>query len=195
MEDGKMPQDATPETPVNDFQIQATTALDRCRQLVINSDDEYEECGAFGKGLKELKTKISAHFDPHCDRAYKAWKGLTDDRAKCLKPVDAAIQLAAAAMGRYKAECKRRADEAKAIEEAQAAAAAAAESKATEEFFREQGDIASAEAVKAEAPAMIRQAAQEVRAAPAPMLAPNSASRSGRRKNGKHQPMLAWPSR
>lgn len=163
---------ATPETPTNDFQIQATTALERCRGLKIESDDDYETTGQFGKMLKELKGQIEAHFNPHVKRAYDAWNGLTTEKAKCLKPVDEAIKLCAGAMGRYKQECDRRAAEAKRIEEEQAKAAAAAESEAAEKFFREQGDVAAAEAVKEVAPQMIAQAAQEVRSAPAPQLAP-----------------------
>ncbi len=38
--------------------------------------------------LRAIEQGIHAHYDPHCDRAHKLWKGLTDERGGYLKPVE-----------------------------------------------------------------------------------------------------------
>lgn len=128
---------------------EAALVVANAAAIVVNDDDSYEIAAESQRGLKELRDKIKAWFDPHVKRAHDAHKALTAERKALLDPVEAAINSTSRAMGAYYAELERQRKEEEAILRQKAAdeARQANEQQAVEaEVFM--GDKATADALR-----------------------------------------------
>lgn len=92
---------------VIDFQFKAES-------LVVESDKQYEEAGAFGRMLKEKMAEVSEFFAPMKKTAHEAHKQICDREKKTLAPLKNAETMLKKAMGAYalqKEKARREAEE------------------------------------------------------------------------------------
>lgn len=128
--------------------------------------------------LRTFETVIHAHYDPHCDRAHKVWKGLTDERGAHLKPIEVTRTALGERVAIWRSEQKR-------VEQAEQrrledAAREDQRTTAAREAARalEAGDVATAQTI-----------IEEAKTAPLPVVA---APRSALPRTGKTTTREPW---
>ena len=133
----------------NELAKQAESVVHQADSIIVVDDESYERAAEMQKGLKALRDKIKAWFDPHVERAHAAHKALTSERKSMLDPIENAIQTTSRAMGTYHAELERqrRADEE--ILRRKAAEEAARENRNLAAMAELDGDKAMAEGLRA----------------------------------------------
>ncbi len=149
---------AVQEQPV---ETEALEIVEQARAITINTDEDYQGAGEFLRtGIKAVRAKIAATFDPIIKAAHTAHKEAIGQRKIIEDPVKEAERIVKAAMGAYhhaqQAERRR-------IEEAQLKAArevAEAEQLERAVKLEEAGWSAEAEAVVSQpvAPVIVPQA-------------------------------------
>lgn len=101
--------------------------------------------------LCDVEKGIHEHYDPHCDRAHKVWKGLTDERGVQLRPVEAAKKVIGPRVAEWKADIERRENDAQRAREAAARKEQQENAqRAARQAIRE-GDVVTAAAIVEEA--------------------------------------------
>lgn len=109
--------------------------------------------------LRSFEATINEHYGPHCDRAHKTWKGLTDERAKYLRPIEEAKKALGERVAGWKLKVKR--DEERQQREF--------EERARQEQLAQAARDAEALAAQGRADEAAR-VVEEAKTAPAPML-------------------------
>lgn len=107
IDDSSSPAETELESSVIDFQFKAES-------LVVASDKEYEEAGAFGRMLKEKMAEVTEFFAPMKKTAHEAHKQICDREKKTLAPLKNAEAILKKAMGEYalkKEKARREAEE------------------------------------------------------------------------------------
>lgn len=90
---------------------EANSVLNRAREIVVTSDEEYSEAGEFIMGCKALIARIeTAHKIPK-RATYDAWKAAVAFETSQLEPVQEAMKLAGDVALEYKREQDRLAKE------------------------------------------------------------------------------------
>jgi len=90
---------------------EASSTLDRAREMVVASDEEYVICGEFIMGCKDLVKKITEYHADDIDRWHKGHKAALAKRDVDLEKVEQAIKLASDIELSYKQEQDRLAQE------------------------------------------------------------------------------------
>ncbi len=92
----------------------ACTAIEmRASMVVVDSDKEYEEAGAFGVELREKMNDVTKFFAPMKKAAHDAHKQICDREKQMLAPLKSAESMLKTAIDKYvaKKEAERRAAE------------------------------------------------------------------------------------
>ena len=100
---------------VEDGLAEQVTAIEyKAESLVVASDKEYAEAGAFGRMLKEKMAEVTEFFAPMKKTAHEAHKQICDREKKMLSPLKKAEAIIKKSMGEYalkKEEARKKAEE------------------------------------------------------------------------------------
>lgn len=141
--------------PVDEQQLtQEVTDIEfRAESFVIQTPEDYEAAGEFGKMLKQKAAEVTGFFKPMKDSAYQAHKAVCDREKAMLTPLKNAEKIVKKTMGDYLMEQERIRREAE--EAARRAAEEERERKLKEAMALEAaGDKEGAEAAVEEAVVM-----------------------------------------
>lgn len=141
--------------PVDEQQLtQEVTDIEfRAESFVIQTPEDYEAAGEFGKMLKQKAAEVTGFFKPMKDSAYQAHKAVCDREKAMLTPLKNAEKIVKKTMGDYLMEQERIRREAE--EAARRAAEEERERKLKEAMALEAaGDKEGAEAAAEEAVVM-----------------------------------------
>lgn len=141
--------------PVDEQQLtQEVTDIEfRAESFVIQTPEDYEAAGEFGKLLKQKAAEVTSFFKPMKDSAYQAHKAVCDREKAMLTPLKNAEKIVKKTMGDYLMEQERIRREAE--EAARRAAEEERERKLKEAMALEAaGDKEGAEAAVEEAVVM-----------------------------------------
>ena len=111
-------QTASLAVPEQEFQSEALTLVREAQSIVVRNQDEFEQAVEFGKGVSAFIKKVEAFFKPLKQTAKAAHKALCDKENEILAVPERANEIVHRAANTWKAEQKRRDDEARRIEQA-----------------------------------------------------------------------------
>jgi hypothetical protein len=104
--------------PEQEFQSEALTLVDKAQAIVVRNQQEFEQAVEFGKGVSAFIKKVEAFFKPLKATAKAAHKALCDKENEILAVPTRANEIAQRAANSWKAEQKRKDDEARMVEQA-----------------------------------------------------------------------------
>ena len=95
--------------PVDEQQLtQEVTDIEfRAESFVIQTPEDYEAAGEFGKLLKQKAAEVTSFFKPMKDSAYQAHKAVCDREKAMLTPLENAEKIVKRTMGDYLMEQER----------------------------------------------------------------------------------------
>lgn len=95
--------------PVDEQQLtQEVTDIEfRAESFIIQSPEDYEAAGEFGKLLKQKAAEVTGFFKPMKDSAYQAHKAVCDREKAMLTPLKNAEKIVKRTMGDYLMEQER----------------------------------------------------------------------------------------
>ena len=95
--------------PVDEQQLtQEVTDIEfRAESFIIQSPEDYEAAGEFGKLLKQKAAEVTGFFKPMKDSAYQAHKAVCDREKAMLTPLKNAEKIVKKTMGDYLMEQER----------------------------------------------------------------------------------------
>lgn len=95
--------------PVDEQQLtQEVTDIEfRAESFIIQSPEDYEAAGEFGKLLKQKAAEVTGFFKPMKDSAYQAHKAVCDREKAMLTPLENAEKIVKRTMGDYLMEQER----------------------------------------------------------------------------------------
>ena len=95
--------------PVDEQQLtQEVTDIEfRAESFVIQTPEDYEAAGEFGKLLKQKAAEVTGFFKPMKDSAYQAHKAVCDREKAMLTPLKNAEKIVKKTMGDYLMEQER----------------------------------------------------------------------------------------
>lgn len=132
---------------------EVTAVEKKALDLVIATDKDYEDAGAFVKQVKATAKRVEEYWEPMRKTTYEAYKNVTDHKSQMLEPLKNAEKTIKGKISAYHEEVERRRQEEE--EAARRAAQEEAERKMAEAREAElNGDFEKADAAMAEAEVM-----------------------------------------
>lgn len=103
----------TPVEVVQEAKIQEEVSLVevQAKEMVISTDEEYEQAAEFGKQIKEKAKVVTDFFKPMKDSAHQAHKAICDREKTMLKPLQDAEKILKKSMTTYYQEKERKRQE------------------------------------------------------------------------------------
>lgn len=100
----------TPAEVVQEAKIQKEVSLVevQAKEMVISTDEEYEQAAEFGKQIKEKAKVVTDFFKPMKDSAHKAHVAICDREKMMLKPLQEAEKILKKSMTTYYQEKERK---------------------------------------------------------------------------------------
>ncbi len=109
-----MPNEAL-AVPEQEFQSEAQSLIAQAHAIVVRNQDEFEQAVEFGKNVSAFIKRVETFFKPLKSAAKAAHQALCDREKEILAVPGKANAIAKAAVNAWKAEQKRKDDEAAAL--------------------------------------------------------------------------------